>query len=211
ESKHALIIKFFASFHDESNLYIVLEHHLCDLDTRMRHYHDRDMSFPKKLLNFYMAELCTAVVGLHTIGIVHRDIKPENILIDREGHIVLCDFGLAEEQLRPPLYANTEFVSPSWVRDGNSVRPALIKAHQRLAGTPFYMSPEVLLGWPHGSSVDWWGVGAVMFTLCARHVCRSQSWAIWKTHACLSGRTRTQLPSSRRRAIRAGTRILSTG
>ncbi|KAL1730159.1 kinase-like domain-containing protein, partial [Schizophyllum commune] len=187
-SKHALIIKFFASFHDESNLYMVLvstrsaerrqgsdelrqERHLCDLDTRMRHYHDRDMSFPKKLLNFYVAELCTAVVGLHTIGVVHRDIKPENILIDREGHIVLCDFGLAEEQLRPPLYANTEF-------------------HQRLAGTPFYMSPEVLLGWPHGSSVDWWGVGAVMFTLCARHVCRSQSWAMWKTHAYLSGRTR---------------------
>ncbi|KAI5887493.1 kinase-like protein [Schizophyllum commune H4-8] len=164
ETKHALIIKLFASFHDESDLYMVLEHHLCDLHTRMSHYHGRDMSFPSELLRFYMAELCTAVVGLHAIGIAHRDIKPENILIDRDGHIVLCDFGLAAERM-PRINHGTEFISPSWVRDGNAIEHAFNDGH--MVGTPYYTAPEILLGWDHGFAVDWWGVGAVMFTVHA--------------------------------------------
>lgn len=47
-----------------------------------------------RCFRFYIAELTCAVESVHKMGFIHRDIKPDNILIDKEGHIKLTDFGL---------------------------------------------------------------------------------------------------------------------
>lgn len=50
--------------------------------------------FEHELAQFYIAELVLAIESVHRLGFIHRDIKPDNILINRNGHIKLTDFGL---------------------------------------------------------------------------------------------------------------------
>jgi serine/threonine protein kinase len=45
---------------------------------------------------FYIAEIVLAVEQLHDMGIIYRDLKPENVLLDKDGHIKLTDFGFAK-------------------------------------------------------------------------------------------------------------------
>ncbi|KAI4521645.1 kinase-like protein [Schizophyllum commune Loenen D] len=155
ETKHPLIIKLLAAFQNNESLYLML---VSAQSIRGRPKRSRTFAFPRRLLRFHIYELCTAVVGLHEAGIIHRDIKPENILIDRQGHIVVCDFGLAAESSGvEPL----KLVSPSWMRWRDTV--ALTFAEDKMVGTEYYTAPEILLGWAYSTAVDWWSVGAVMY------------------------------------------------
>lgn len=78
------------------------------------------------------------------LGIIYRDIKLENILLDREGHIVITDFGLSKELLP----------------ETNG------RAHS-FCGTIEYMAPEVVKSNPsgHDIAVDWWSVGVLTYEL----------------------------------------------
>jgi calcium-dependent protein kinase len=69
---------------------------------------------------------------------MHKDIKPKKILVDIEGNIKLVDFGLSK----------WEFLSK----------------FQLMAGTPYYLAPEVLKGIKNARS-DIWSIGVVMYTL----------------------------------------------
>ncbi len=45
---------------------------------------------------FYTAEMILSIEAVHNLNSIHRDLKPDNILIDRDGHIELSDFGLSK-------------------------------------------------------------------------------------------------------------------
>ena len=66
--------------------------------------------------------VCEALQYAHNHGIVHRDIKPENLLLDKEGRVMIADFGVAKM-----LNAEASDVSV---------------ADSQPAGTPQYMAPE---------------------------------------------------------------------
>jgi len=69
-------------------------------------------------------------------------LKPENILIDKDGHIKLVDFGLSK------------IVAPDKSNRTNSI-----------CGTPEYTAPEVAANKDYDKNIDWWSVGAVFYKL----------------------------------------------
>lgn len=48
-------------------------------------------------MTYYTAELLVALQYLHQNDIIYRDLKPDNVMIDRDGHAKLIDFGFARE------------------------------------------------------------------------------------------------------------------
>lgn len=81
-------------------------------------------------------ELLIALSFIHKAGVIHRDIKAANVLVTKEGNVQLCDFGVAAQ-----LTAN------------NSKR-------QTMAGTPYWMAPEVIIeGTTYSYKVDIWSLG----------------------------------------------------
>lgn len=51
----------------------------------------------KSWVKFYAAEILCALELMHTNSIIYRDLKPENVVIDKEGHVKLIDFGFAKK------------------------------------------------------------------------------------------------------------------
>lgn len=86
-----------------------------------------------------------ALAHLHEHGIVHCDVRPENILVDRNGHVALVDFGSAQSETLPS--------SPEPVDGDTSL------------ASPMYMSPEQILGGPIDSRSDVFSVGIVLYEM----------------------------------------------
>jgi calcium-dependent protein kinase len=91
-----------------------------------------------------MRKLFGALNHMHKQDIVHRDIKPENIMVAKNGELKLIDFGLAKRN-DPNKFMNT------------------------IAGTPYYMAPEVLKG-KYNSKCDTWSLGVLLYVLMSGYL-----------------------------------------
>jgi serine/threonine kinase 38 len=81
------------SFQDEEHLYLVMD--FMQGGDLMNLLIEKDI-LTEDEARFYIAELILAVEKIHSINCIHRDLKPDNILIDKNGHIKLADFGLSK-------------------------------------------------------------------------------------------------------------------
>ena len=84
----------------------------------------------------------SALAYAHGSGIVHRDVKSGNIMIDREGRVMVTDFGIAR-----------------------AAEDASLTATGSVVGTPYYMSPEQCAARRIGPQSDQYSLGVVAFQM----------------------------------------------
>lgn len=87
------IVNLKYSFQDDSYLYLVMD--FLPGGDLMSLLMKKDI-LSEEESRFYIAELILAVESVHNLNCLHRDLKPDNILIDKNGHIQLSDFGLSK-------------------------------------------------------------------------------------------------------------------
>ena len=135
---HPNIVKYYETYNDQKYIYLVMEYvngiPLFDKITQQT-----NQTFSEVTAAGYIKELLLAVNHCHAQDIVHRDIKPDNIMITEDNSVRLIDFGL------------------SAVRDSK-------KDLSTIAGTAYYMAPEVLEG-SYSQKADNWSIGVILYTL----------------------------------------------
>ncbi|KEP67116.1 UNVERIFIED_CONTAM: serine/threonine protein kinase AktR, putative [Hammondia hammondi] len=132
------VVRLFWAFQSETHLFLVNE--LCPGGDLFRLLRECQF-FPEDVCRFVFAEVLLGLRHLHELNILYRDLKAENVLVDLDGHCRLADFGLSK---------------------------TLSKGHQRsysFCGSPEYLSPEMLLGTGHDKTLDYYGIGCLLYEM----------------------------------------------
>lgn len=126
-------------FQSKDRLYIVMEH----VVGRDLVYHiKKARKFTLERARFHAAEIVLALIYLHNCGIVYRDLKLDNVILDKNGHCKLIDFGMSKK------------IS---VLENNKTRT--------FCGTPNYISPEIIRELDYDYSIDWWSLGVLIYEM----------------------------------------------
>jgi len=99
------------------------------------------LRFDGARLRSAFAQVVAGLCALHAAGKVHRDIKPSNILVTETGRVVILDFGLVIDV----------------------VRPAHVTREDHIVGTAHYMSPEQASAKTIGPATDWYAAGVILY------------------------------------------------
>ena len=142
------LVGFHGAFlHDDDAVVLVMEYMDVGSLEQWRKNNKSERSLqPSRMEEAFFASIAYQVITgleyLHSQRILHRDIKPGNILLNTNGAVKLCDFGIVS------LYGD----------DDHSLQTTVV-------GTSRFMSPERLRAKPYGKASDIWSFGLVMLEL----------------------------------------------
>jgi serine/threonine protein kinase len=138
--RHPNIINYVDSFlaRRSDSLCIVMEFaEGGDLSSRLKKNYGANL--PERQVLDWLIQLVLSLHYVHQRKILHRDVKTQNIFLTNEGLIKLGDFGIART------LANTYDQAQTFV------------------GTPYYLSPELILEKPYDHRSDVWALGVVLY------------------------------------------------
>ncbi|GMO22041.1 MAG: FHA domain-containing serine/threonine-protein kinase [Termitinemataceae bacterium] len=141
--EHPSIVKMYASFEENGNLYLVMEY--VEGQT-IEQYVRRNGAIAEEEAARIINQTLDALGYAHEKGFVHRDIKPSNIMIKPNGSVCLLDFGIAKDM------------------NGNG-----LTVGQVTIGTDGYMSPEQAGGYNIDHRSDIYSLGCVLFFMLTGH------------------------------------------
>ncbi len=165
DDKNPFVCRLFYAFRSLNYLFLVQDYvDGCDCNTLLR----MCGTLTNEAALYLIAEIVLGVGFLHRRQVVHRDLKPDNILVSREGHAKIADFGLSRKKQRnsqPFLDAiNGSLASKSSINADMSFRPHQEKGMlYSPVGTQLYLAPEVVLGMGYDFQIDWWSVGVMLY------------------------------------------------
>lgn len=158
-TEHPGVVRLYYTFQDERSLYFVL-----DLASggELLGVLKKLGSFDVECARFYAAQILDSVAYMHSRGVIHRDLKPENVLLDRDMHTKITDFGTAKILPDPkPNGTGTETV-PGHPTDGADTDRA-----NSFVGTAEYVSPELLQRSNACKASDLWALGCIIYQMIA--------------------------------------------
>ncbi|XP_062546542.1 cGMP-dependent protein kinase 1 [Armigeres subalbatus] len=133
----SFIVRLYKTYRDKKYLYFLMEACLGgDVWTILQ----KSKHFDERTARFMAGCVVEAFEYLHSRNMIYRDLKPENLMLDERGYIKLVDFGFAKR-----IGANQK----TWT----------------FAGTPEYVSPEIILNKGHDRAVDYWALGVFIHEL----------------------------------------------
>ncbi|XP_042297887.1 testis-specific serine/threonine-protein kinase 2 [Sceloporus undulatus] len=141
---HRSIIKTYEIFEtSDGKVYIVME---LGVQGDLLEFIKTKGALPEDIARKMFRQLCAAIKYCHDADIVHRDLKCENLLLDREYHIKLSDFGFSKRLTRD--------------EEGKVIHS------KTFCGSAAYAAPEVLQGIPYEPKVyDMWSLGVILYIM----------------------------------------------
>lgn len=140
---HPNIIRIFDAVADVNEAYVVMEYFPGET---LERYSNFERLLPVHRTIGIVFKCCMALDYAYRQGIVHRDIKPANILVDDNDNVKITDFGLALN-IGKKVETDSTFIMG--------------------VGSPAYMSPEQIKGYPLNQKTDLYSLGVVLFHLLA--------------------------------------------
>ncbi len=137
--EHANITRMYGRFKAFHTYFTVMQ--LCDGMT-LRDLIQQNGPLPEAVALAILGQLASALKYAHSKGIVHRDIKPANVMVNRDGTVMLMDFGLA--------------------KPADDSQSSLVNL---IVGTPRYMAPEQMVGGQVDHASDYFAMGCVIYEM----------------------------------------------